>query len=506
MSATLVSRPPTLPPMSSDGYDYIDAETLRAKFTLAMSAMYKAEVPLYGDLVDIVHNVNEEVRSRSPSSAEINSNPQRISVERHGAVRLGTPQELRTVRRIFAILGMRPVGYYDLALAGLPMHATCFRPIGTTALEANPFRMFTTLLRPELLASFDARELAMQLLKKRRIFSDTLLDLVDLVEMQQNGHPTYEQGDLLVREAIRSFSWQPTAAATFDEYATLRSEHPILADIACFNSAHINHLTPRALDISMAQAAMIEGGLSVKDRIEGPPLRKCPILLRQTSFLALEEHIRFPCAGSGDKNNLVDGQHKARFGEIEERGAAVTPKGRRLYDELLEEAMSLTHAAENDSAATMDKMLERTFRKYPDDWDELRRQGLIYCEYRCETSAKEKIVALGGTIEVTPDIVDELVTAKILTARPITYEDFLPFSAAGIFQSNLQAAGRKATVAVGPESVGKGDQGVYEAAMGCPVFDFDQLYSEAQCRSIEECASELGLNLAHASALFEAPA
>lgn len=131
----------------------------------------------------------------------------------------------------------------------------------------------------------------------------------------------------------------------------------------------------------MAQAAMIEGGLSVKDRIEGPPLRKCPILLRQTSFVALEESIRFPCAGSRDENKLVDGQHKARFGEIEERGAAVTPKGRKLYDELLEEAMSLTHAAENDSAATMDKMLERTFQKHPDDWDELRRQGLIYCEY-----------------------------------------------------------------------------------------------------------------------------
>lgn len=112
---------------------------------------------------------------------------------------------------------------------------------------------------------------------------------------------------------------------------------------------------------------------------------------------------------------------------------------------------------------------------------------------------------MGGTIEVTPGFVDELVAAKILTARPITYEDFLPFSAAGIFQSNLQATGRKATVAIGSGSVGKGEQGVYEAAMGCPVFDADQLYSEAQHHSIEECASKLGLNLDHASAPFEAP-
>ncbi|KKY35532.1 hypothetical protein UCDDA912_g04493 [Diaporthe ampelina] len=481
MSAALMPSQPTLPSQSSNGNEYINANALRNTFSLAMSAMYKAEVPLYGDLVRIVNNANEEIRSR-------------------------TSQELRTVRRIFAILGMRPVGYYDLAVAGLPMHATCFRPIDTVALEANPFRMFTTLLRPGLLASREAHELAMRLLNRRNIFSDTLLDLVDTTEMRQGGRLKHEQGDLFIREATRSFSWQPIAAATHEEYEVLRTEHPILADIACFNSAHINHLTPRALDIGVAQAAMIKGGLSVKDRIEGPPLRKCPILLRQTSFLALEEHIRFPCAGSRDQCRLVDGQHKARFGEIEERGAAVTPKGRKLYDELLEEAMSLAQAAESHSAATLDKMLARTFERYPDDWDELRRQRLIYCEYQCDAGAKEKLVALGGSSEATPAFLDKLVVGKILKARPITYEDFLPFSAAGIFQSNLQAAGKKVIASVGPGSAGREERDMYEAAMGCPALDADQLYAEAQRRSLEECANELELGLDDVSALLQAAA
>lgn len=490
--------PPALPPKPSGDDEYVNTDTLRATFALAMSTMYKAEVPLYGDLVNIVHNVNESVLSLNPSSADVYDSPQRLSLERHGAIRLGTPHELHTARRIFDLLGMRPVGYYDLAVAGLPMHATCFRPIDTAALEANPFRIFTTLLRPHLLASDEARELAMRLLSRRKVFSDTLLDLLDLMETQQNGRINHEQAELFIREAIRSFSWQPVAAATYDEYVALRTEHPILADIACFTSAHINHLTPRALDIGLAQAAMIKEGLRVKDRIEGPPLRKCPILLRQTSFLALEEKIRFPCAGLGDKMKLVDGQHKARFGEIEERGAAVTPKGRKLYDELLEEAMSLVQTTETQDAATMDSMVATTFGKYPDDWDELRRQRLIYCEYRCEAGAKDKFAVLAGTSEASPDLLDKLVGQGLLTARPIIYEDFLPLSAAGIFQSNLQAGKKQAT----SSGTQREERDVYESAMGCPLLDADPLYAEAQRRSLEKCASEIGLDLKDASALL----
>lgn len=503
MSATLISGQPTFPPQQPSGGDeHVDADSLRATFALAMSAMYKAEVPLYGDLVRIVQKVNEEVRSHNPSSEDIYDSPQRLCLERHGAIRLGTPKELHTVRRIFALLGMYGVGYYDLSVAGLPMHATCFRPISATALEANPFRIFTTLLRPDLLASDEARELAMRLLHGRQIFSDTLLDLVDKAETRQQGRLTHQQGQLLVTEAIRSFSWQPVAAATHDEYVTLRAEHPILADIACFRSAHINHLTPRALDIRQAQAAMIKEGLRVKDRIEGPPNRLCPILLRQTSFLALEEKICFPNASPANEGELIDGQHKARFGEIEERGAAVTPKGRKLYDELLGEAMSLTKASESHDAATMDRIVAKSFETYPDDWDELRRQRLIYCEYQCETGAKEKLATLSVVGETAPSLLDKLVREGVLTARPVTYEDFLPFSAAGIFQSNLQAGGKRATSNTGPGAVGKEERGVYETAMGCPTLDADQLYAETQRRSLEKCAKELGLGIEDVSVLL----
>jgi uncharacterized glyoxalase superfamily metalloenzyme YdcJ len=48
------------------------------------------------------------------------------------------------MRRLFAVMGMAPVGYYDLSVAGVPVHSTTFRPVTDAALAYNPFRVFTS--------------------------------------------------------------------------------------------------------------------------------------------------------------------------------------------------------------------------------------------------------------------------------------------------------------------------------------------------------------------------
>ncbi|CAH0052306.1 unnamed protein product [Clonostachys solani] len=468
---------------------WVDRDALRTDFTLAMSAMYKAEVPLYGDLVQIVTRINAELVHQSSLDPKVfslrygDAQSTRLDIERHGAIRLGTPHELSTIRRLFALIGLYPVGYYDLSAAGLPMHATCFRPRSEASLLMNPFRVFTSVLRPELLKDRETKDLALELLSKRTIFSDQLMHLLDLGDIQ-GGRLTQEQGRQFISEAIKTFGWQSTAAATHNEYNHLRSEHPILADIACFRSSHINHLTPRTLDINAAQDQMKTAGMQVKDRIEGPPARACPILLRQTSFLAIEEPIRFLVEGGLP---LLSGSHKARFGEIEERGAAVTPKGRKLYDELLENAMDQARAiaGEGDGLSTeaMDELVSHVFKAYPDDWDELRRHGLIFCTYRCTAKG------LNSRFTLSKYSLETLVGSGFVEARPITYEDFLPLSAAGIFQSNLGSKGSP------KEHVARPDERGMEEALGVALEDSDELYTKMQNDSINECGSVLSITI-----------
>lgn len=463
---------------------YVHPDDLRTAFALALSQMYRNEVPLYGDLIRIVQGVNEGVLADPESASKSVDSLERLTLERHGAIRLGTPEELRTVRRIFSLLGMQSVGYYDLSAAGLPMHATCFRPTSTSSLARNPFRVFTTLLRPELVRSNKARELALQLLARRKIFTQELLEMLDIAE-DQDSLLQLRQAEIFIREALKTFCWQPIAAATYTEYQVLKAEHPILADIACFQTAHINHLTPRTLDITAAQTAMAKERMAVKDRIEGPPLRDCPILLRQTSFLALEESIQFKCREESDQE-LVDGSHKARFGEIEERGAAVTPAGRALYDELLQDAMA---AAEGLTPEEVDATIVETFQRYPDTWKELRKQGLVYSEYRCTGKAFDSAIVEDAASD--PEIVERLIDEGVVEAIPITYEDFLPFSAAGIFQSNLQTS--KSGKGAADDDVRRPipDQPGLEQALGCSILDSDDLYSLAQRGSLNTCAMQL---------------
>ncbi|SDE96442.1 Uncharacterized metalloenzyme YdcJ, glyoxalase superfamily [Variovorax sp. CF079] len=371
------------------------------------------------------------------------------------------------MRRLFAVMGMEPVGYYDLSTAGVPVHATAFRPIREESLERNPFRVFTSLLRLELIDDLDLRRRAADILARRQIFTERCLALIDRAESAGGLSPV--EADELVDEALHTFRWHGEATVDIETYQELRAAHPLIADVVCFKGPHVNHLTPRVLDIDSAQRAMHYRGIRAKDSIEGPPRRRCPILLRQTSFLALNEPIRFVGPGA------TDGRHTARFGEIEQRGCALTRKGRKLYDVLL------SHARSQQSTGKAGHVVgESPFDDFPDDWATLRREGLAYFRYSASTAATDLGQApLAASVE-------SLIEGGWLDARPLTYEDFLPVSAAGIFRSNLGAMEETSYEA-------GGSQRVFEAALGRAVNDEIELYESAQAVSLAQALSDLGL-------------
>ena len=149
----------------------------------------------------------------------------------------------------------------------------------------------------------------------------------------------------------------------------MHDAHRLIADVVSFKGPHINHLTPRTLDIDAVQSGMPARGITPKAVIEGPPPRNCPILLRQTSFKALEETIAFV----DDAGHAETGTHTARFGEIEQRGVALTPKGRAIYDRLLASVRDgVQVGSTGGNAAEYASELTERFKALPDDWQSLR--------------------------------------------------------------------------------------------------------------------------------------
>ncbi len=456
---------------------FVSTNTLRETFAASLSRMYRREAPAYGQLVDLVGDINQRVLTDDPALKDRLSRTgdlARLDDERHGAIRLGRPEELAMMRRVLGVMGMLPVGYYDLAAAGLPVHATAFRAASEDDLSASPFRIFCSLLRLDLIADASLRRFAQQSLAQRQIFSDDAIQLTEKAET--NGGLTAAEAGLFIDAILPTFAWSPDARISKDRYDALHRSHRLIADIVAFKGPHINHLTPRTLDIDAAQAEMPKRNLPPKAVVEGPPRRDCPILLRQTSFKALEEAVVFPSEQPGAPSQT--GVHTARFGEIEQRGAALTPHGRDHYDTLLLQARSAAAPrADGANRADYSHALNMAFASFPDDWNALRRQGLVYCRYRPAPAA--------GPAPETRDL-NALVAAGVLIADPITYEDFLPVSAAGIFQSNL---GDQAAESFAAEA----RQSEFEDALGADVVDPFALYAAQESASIADCFSQLGL-------------
>lgn len=456
---------------------FVSPDSIRAQFSRAMSDLYRSEVPLYGALLELAAQTNAQVMQDQPEVAEhlrVTGEIERLDVERHGAIRVGTPEELSTIRRLFAVMGMQPVGYYDLAPAGVPVHSTAFRAIHEASLQASPFRVFTSLLRLELIEDVGLRSMAAELLARRRIFTPRAIELIEQCEAA--GGLLAGEADEFVGEALETFRWHTQATVSAEQYRQLHGQHRLIADVVAFKGPHINHLTPRTLDIDAIQAGMPRHGITPKAVIEGPPRRNCPILLRQTSFKALQEAVAFV------GQDVPQGSHTARFGEIEQRGAALTPKGRELYDRLLDGAReALGETPSEANAERYDALMAEHFQAFPDNHEAMRRDGLAYFRYFATPSG-----IAAAQLADRPQQLDALIEAGHVRFEPLVYEDFLPVSAAGIFQSNLGEG-------VQTDYTVDSNQADFQAALGAEVQDELGLYADTQRRSLDACANALRL-------------
>jgi len=364
---------------------------LRAGFAAALSRMYGAEVPAYTTLVDVATAINRE-QSGDERLGSLN----RVTAERHGAIRVGSVRELAEVADLFAAFGMYPVGYYDLreAASPVPVVSTAFRPIDADELAHNPFRVFTSMLATADPRFFpdDLRSRVERFVGDRQLFDPALI--ADARRIAAAGGAAAPEADDFIARATAAFelSREPIDTGWYTELSQVSA---VAADIAGVRSTHINHLTPRVIDIDELYRRMTARGIVMTGKIEGPPPCDGPdVLLRQTSFRALGEPRWF----RDSEGAVTKGSLRVRFGEVEARGVALTPRGRDRYDAAI---------SSPDPAATWSQY-------FPDNDADMAAQGLAYYH--------------GGD-----------------PSKPVVYEDFLPASAAGIFRSNLDTDGAAVT-------------------------------------------------------------
>lgn len=466
----------------------VDSTVLRARFAARLSALYGTEVSAYNTLVDVSHEVNQRVLSRDGADAERLGSIDRVTAERHGAIRVGTPAEMAQVARIFGAFGMFPCGFYDLRDAypqPIPVVSTAFRPLDREELAANPFRVFTSMLVPEDRRFFD-EELGQRLaefLGRRELFPQELLQLAD--RATEYGTLSGVDAERFLDLAVASFALSPEPVDRA-WYAELEGISSVAADIGGVTSTHINHLTPRVLDIDDLYVSMQARGIEMIDQIQGPPRWEGPdVLLRQTSFRALAEPRRF----RESDGSVGEGELRVRFGEVEARGIALTPAGRDTYDHVVAEVdLRLWAVGDNSSRQAVAHQVWREMM--PATERELARQELGYFTYRVVDAGRP---LAGEWARGTFDRGDlqGLIDAGVVVAEPIVYEDFLPRSAAGIFASNLTSSASMDADQGGAER----DLGWMSDVIGRQVAVPEEVYAAEAGASIADVAKCLDLDL-----------
>ena len=463
----------------------VSSTQLRTRFAARLSTLYADEVPAYRTLVEVSQAVNQRVIAREGTAAERLGSIDRVTAERHGAIRVGTPEELAQVSRVFGALGMSPCGFYDLrdaAPAPVPVVSTAFRPLDRAELAANPFRVFTSMLVPEDRRFFEA-DLAGRLqsfLAARELFPPELLALADVAI--EHGELSITDADRFLDLAAASFALSPDPVDRA-WYTELERISGVVADIGGVTTTHINHLTPRVLDIDDLYDSMQARGTDMISEIQGPPRWKGPdVLLRQTSFRALSE----PRTFRGAEGEISTGSLRVRFGEVEARGVALTPAGRDRYDELV--AAVDRRLADDPALRRADVAPEVWNQGLPDTELDLCLAGLGFFTFRVAPSVAAGRTTPEQAAALEQGQLDALVHTSALEPEPIVYEDFLPRSAAGIFASNLTDAGTMDADQGGAER----DADWMADVMGKAVPVPEELYAREASASLGAAESVLG--------------
>ncbi|MFI7579282.1 2-oxoadipate dioxygenase/decarboxylase [Kocuria kalidii] len=455
---------------------------LRARFARSLSTMYGAEVPAYTTLVDVSAAVNEDFLARHGADAQRLGSIDRVTAERHGAIRVGSPREMAHVARVFAAFGMHPVGFYDLrdaSSSSVPVVSTAFRPVEPEELARNPFRVFTSMLAADDPRFFDPvlQQRLQEFFDHRTLFPEELLDLAD--RAAEHGGLADDDAERLLDLATGAFelSGDPVDHAWYRE---LEAVSAVAADIGGVPTTHINHLTPRVLDIDDLYARMQALGITMIDEIQGPPRWDGPdVLLRQTSFRALAEDRVFRF----EDGTVGPGELRVRFGEVEQRGIALTRAGRDLYDRMIDETDRRLAAGEG-GGVRVDVARSVWEEHLPRTEQELAVQGLAYFTYVLDPDA----LARAGEDRPGPETeLAVLVESGVAVPEPIVYEDFLPRSAAGIFRSNLSDEGSRDDARTGTDY----DLTVLSDIVGRPVADPHDLYRRQQDASVARLREQL---------------
>ncbi|MGP1272217.1 MAG: 2-oxoadipate dioxygenase/decarboxylase family protein [Phycisphaerales bacterium] len=539
------------------GAAFADKIDMQNRLFSELSRMFGEEVPLYDKSLLVNRECNRGVCEllgwRFGGFEMSDEQLERTSGERHGAIRIGRPDEYRWIARFFAQFAMEPHNFYDMTSIGAksqPIVATAFRSV-----RRPEHRVFSSLLQTSY---FDraTRERIEALLSEREVFSDLAKELIERGERQ--GGLGWDDADTLIAEGVnRIFKWTGRAK-NFELYRELcDAGFKIAADIACFQSHHLNHLTPNTFCMDLYTSAMKHclGELDASSFCDraGRALRRL-VDAADIHFLVLHfKHLSRDVIESFTHGAVTDEQIEQLVGGLVERLASAdlrlenlnhagfkdftegpsedtplllrqdayraltepvvfeNPDGSTVEAEhtarfgeieqrfyattlhgrrLYDECLANAERAKADDPGLAKRDIEAYERLYASAFEPFPKTLDRLVEQGLVFAEYEPTAeGLARAAEIDTTDLRTLIERGLVRFNGVRYEDFLPVSAAGIFASNLNQYGTASTADDRPEYT----QAMLEDIMDRPILDATATYAGVEASSILATYRRLGL-------------
>lgn len=536
---------------------FADRIEMQNRLFAELSSMFGKEVPLYDKALAVNAECNREVcdllSKRHPGFSVTDEVIERTSGERHGAIRIGRPDEYRRVARFFACFAMEPHNFYDMTAIGAksqPVIATAFR-----STHRPEHRVFTSLLMTDYFDESTQKRIE-HLLAQRTVFSDKALALIE--KSEREGGLSWEDADSLIREATtRIFKWTGRARdhALYNELC--KGGFKIAADIACFERHHLNHLTPNTLCMDLYTSAMKfcmgESDLATFERRATRALKRL-LSMSGTDWLVLHfKHLSQSDIESYSDAQVPDAQVASsvkaladrliapslRLSELKHSGfkdftegpSADTPVLLRqdAYKALTEKVVFTEpdgREVQSEHTARFGEIEQRFYATTPagralydqclaafedarakdpslakrdeEAFERLQMECFAQFPKSLDALLARNLVfarweptpkGLAARGAIAATDMQELARQGFVRREGLRYEDFLPVSAAGIFASNLNQYGTASTAATRPEY----SKEQLEEIMGKRIIDTDAAYASVDARSRIETYDALGI-------------
>ena len=242
--------------MPSNPSPFVPPRDMQDRLFAELSRMFGTEVPLYDKSLAVNRICNritcDLLSDVHPGFAITTDQITRSSGERHGAIRIGKPDEYHWIARFFACFGMAAHNFYDMTEVGAksqPVTASAFR----STFEPG-HRIFASLLQPTYFDD-DTCQRVETLLSTRQVFSENAKSLIMRCEAD-GGLGDEDAASLIAEGTNRIFKWTGRARDHQLYLDLCETGFKNAADIACFETHHLNHLTPNTFCIDLYTAAM----------------------------------------------------------------------------------------------------------------------------------------------------------------------------------------------------------------------------------------------------------